>query len=127
MEDKATDIKMSSKESSPTSVPDVASETSRGSSVSSDLQREYEDILRYAIVTPRFEAALPNVYGKFEGETASKPNVNLSTIAEVSSNETSLSLDAASENDGKDYVKEFENSKHTPAKTITPTFRGREA
>ena len=91
MDGELTDTRISSTENSPTSVPETASETSRGSSVSSDLQREYEDILKYAIVTPRFDTTIPNVYQSPEGNMMPRPQNNLSTIVEVSSNETSSS------------------------------------
>uniref|UniRef100_A0A6J0UG90 Centrosomal protein POC5 n=1 Tax=Pogona vitticeps TaxID=103695 RepID=A0A6J0UG90_9SAUR len=45
---------MSSSEEKTTS-PVLPKDSDRGSSVSSDLQDEYEELLRYAIVTPKFE------------------------------------------------------------------------
>ena len=54
---------MATTESSDASSPPLLSETSHGSSVSSDFQKEYEDILKYALVTPRFEA-VPSAYVK---------------------------------------------------------------
>uniref|UniRef100_A0A8C8Z325 Centrosomal protein POC5 n=1 Tax=Prolemur simus TaxID=1328070 RepID=A0A8C8Z325_PROSS len=39
------------------SLPVVQNESDRGSSVSSDLQEEYEELLRYAIVTPNIESS----------------------------------------------------------------------
>ncbi|XP_015675634.1 centrosomal protein POC5 [Protobothrops mucrosquamatus] len=45
---------MSSSEEKSTS-PILPKDSDRGSSVSSDLQDEYEELLRYAVVTPRFE------------------------------------------------------------------------
>ncbi|XP_045053837.1 centrosomal protein POC5 isoform X2 [Desmodus rotundus] len=38
------------------SLPGTQSDSNRGSSVSSDLQEEYEELLRYAIVTPNIES-----------------------------------------------------------------------
>ncbi|KAM4616265.1 centrosomal protein POC5 [Polymixia lowei] len=46
---------MSSDEEETTS-PALAMDSDRGSSVSSELQDEYEELLRYAVVTPKFEA-----------------------------------------------------------------------
>ena len=40
------------------SSPETRSE-SRGSSVSTGLREEYEDLLRYAVVTPKIESLLP--------------------------------------------------------------------
>ncbi|XP_030274326.1 centrosomal protein POC5 isoform X1 [Sparus aurata] len=45
---------MSSDEEEPTS-PVLPRDSDRGSSVSSELQDEYEELLRYAVVTPKFE------------------------------------------------------------------------
>ncbi|KAM7391771.1 hypothetical protein PAMP_022430 [Pampus punctatissimus] len=45
---------MSSDEEEPTS-PVLPKDSDRGSSVSSELQDEYEELLRYAVVTPKFE------------------------------------------------------------------------
>ncbi|KAM9360085.1 centrosomal protein POC5 [Symphorus nematophorus] len=45
---------MSSDEEEPTS-PVLPKDSDRGSSVSSDLQDEYEELLRYAVVTPKLE------------------------------------------------------------------------
>jgi len=92
---------ISSKESSPASVPGTASETSRGSSVSSDLQREYEDILKYAIVTPRFDTAIPSIYQREDGDIGRREQHNLSTIAEVSSTEASASRPGTAEDTGE--------------------------
>ncbi|XP_047586203.1 centrosomal protein POC5 isoform X4 [Lutra lutra] len=39
------------------SLPVIQNDSERGSSVSSDLQEEYEELLRYAIVTPNIESA----------------------------------------------------------------------
>ena len=43
------------------SVPHISDMDSPGSSVSSSLQREYEELLKYAVVTPRIQVC-PNVY-----------------------------------------------------------------
>ncbi|OXB80908.1 UNVERIFIED_CONTAM: hypothetical protein H355_016925 [Colinus virginianus] len=49
---------MSSDEEKSTS-PILPKDSVRGSSVSSDLQDEYEELLRYTVVTPRFELCTP--------------------------------------------------------------------
>ncbi|XP_004544507.3 centrosomal protein POC5 isoform X1 [Maylandia zebra] len=46
---------MSSDEEEPTS-PVLPKDSDRGSSVSSELQDEYEELLRYAVITPKFDA-----------------------------------------------------------------------
>ena len=53
----------SSESNASTASPGIESNTSRGSSVSSDFQREYEDLLKYAVVTPRFEIG-PDAYSQ---------------------------------------------------------------
>ncbi|XDV20321.1 hypothetical protein PO909_025670 [Leuciscus waleckii] len=40
--------------------PDLPRDSDRGSSVSSVLQDEYEELLRYAVVTPKYELSLPS-------------------------------------------------------------------
>lgn len=97
MDEGLTGMNVASRESSPATTPHAASDTSRGSSVSSDLQREYEDILRYAIVTPKFDTALPNVYQSNIDGTESKRLSTLSTIAEVSMPDRSRSKCETSE------------------------------
>ena len=125
-----TDAKISSNESSPTSVPEAASETSRGSSVSSDLQREYEDILKYAIVTPRFNTEVQNIYQQVEGKMLPRPHKNLSTISEVSSTEASFSNQELTEGDDNNTEVSNEHSdeafKNTPVKEMMiPISKGK--
>lgn len=43
------------------SVPHISDMDSPGSSVSSSLQREYEELLKYAVVTPKIQV-VPSVY-----------------------------------------------------------------
>ncbi|XP_062873696.1 centrosomal protein POC5 [Trichomycterus rosablanca] len=50
---------MSSDEAVLTS-PVLPKDSDRGSSVSSELQDEYEELLRYAVVTPRYEPSIPS-------------------------------------------------------------------
>ena len=97
MDGEPTEAMISSKDSSPASAPGTTSETSRGSSVSSDLQREYEDILKYAIVTPRFDTAMPNIFRREDGDIGRREQHILSTIAEVSSTEASASRPGTAE------------------------------
>ncbi|KAL7839653.1 hypothetical protein SRHO_G00263110 [Serrasalmus rhombeus] len=51
--------KMSSDEGELNS-PDLPRDSDRGSSVSSELQDEYEELLRFAVVTPKYEPNLPS-------------------------------------------------------------------
>lgn len=92
----------SSESNASSSLPEIESNTSRGSSVSSDFQREYEDLLKYAIVTPRFQIG-PDAYSQqketdMTTATAQKTGhntkaMNLSTIVELSSTEHNSSVD----------------------------------
>ncbi|XP_051529571.1 centrosomal protein POC5-like isoform X3 [Myxocyprinus asiaticus] len=41
--------------------PELPRDSDRGSSVSSELQDEYEELLRYAVVTPKYEPSLPSL------------------------------------------------------------------
>uniref|UniRef100_H2ZVS8 Centrosomal protein POC5 n=1 Tax=Latimeria chalumnae TaxID=7897 RepID=H2ZVS8_LATCH len=52
---------MSSEEEEGSTSPVLPKDSDRGSSVSSDLQDEYDELLRYAVVTPKFE---PSVLGQ---------------------------------------------------------------
>ncbi len=105
---------MSSPESNSTSLPDIPDDTSKGSSVSSDFQREYEEILKFAIVTPKFEIAR-NVYGHEKGPrqeinsnnrvVSGADGMHLSTIEEVGSaeiTETSIEGEQSSSVSSKD-------------------------
>ncbi|TKS78824.1 Centrosomal protein POC5 [Collichthys lucidus] len=69
---------MSSDEEEPTS-PVLPRDSDRGSSVSSDLQDEYEELLRYAVVTPKIETLtgahfprLSTSYLSAEGRTSQR-------------------------------------------------------
>ncbi|XP_051949956.1 centrosomal protein POC5 [Xyrauchen texanus] len=41
--------------------PELPRDSDRGSSVSSELQDEYEELLRYAVVTPKYDPSLPSL------------------------------------------------------------------
>ncbi|XP_014653198.1 PREDICTED: centrosomal protein POC5 [Ceratotherium simum simum] len=59
------------------SLPVVQNDSDRGSSVSSDLQEEYEELLRYAIVTPNVESSASQP-SHSKGEVV--PDVRIPTI-----------------------------------------------
>lgn len=50
-----------------------ASRESKGSSVSTGLREEYEDLLRYAVVTPNFDGRVKGVLKKPPNEGTSSP------------------------------------------------------
>jgi len=58
-----------------TSIPDINSETSRGSSVSVGFINEYEELLKYAIVAPRFNVPDENANKAEELELPMKASV----------------------------------------------------
>ncbi|XP_042637250.1 centrosomal protein POC5 [Orycteropus afer afer] len=59
------------------SPPVLPNDSDRGSSVSSDLQEEYEELLRYAVVTPNIESSTPQSSHP-KGEVV--PDVRIPTI-----------------------------------------------
>ena len=73
--------------SSDDSVPHISDMDSPGSSVSSSLQREYEELLKYAVVTPKIQVC-PNVY---EESIAVTGNVKTSSETNSSSGSSSSS------------------------------------
>ncbi|XP_016808611.2 centrosomal protein POC5 isoform X3 [Pan troglodytes] len=62
------------------SLPVVQNDSSRGSSVSSNLQEEYEELLRYAIVTPNIE---PSASQSSHPKGELVPDVRISTIHDI--------------------------------------------
>ena len=99
----------SSESNASTASPEIESNTSRGSSVSSDFQREYEDLLKYAVVTPKFEIG-PDAYSQqqqtditttdqcrpkatVQKKSQNAKAMNLSTIVELSLTENNSSFD----------------------------------
>ena len=65
--------------SSDDSAPHISDMDSPGSSVSSSLQREYEELLKYAVVTPKIQVC-PSVY-----EESATVKGNVATSAETNS------------------------------------------
>lgn len=62
------------------SLPVVQNDSSPGSSVSSNLQEEYEELLRYAIVTPNIE---PGASQSSHPKGELVPDVRISTIHDI--------------------------------------------
>ena len=73
--------------SSEDSVPHISDMDSPGSSVSSSMQREYEELLKYAVVTPKIQVC-PNVY---EQSISVKDDAIASTETNTSSGSSSSS------------------------------------
>ena len=73
------------------SAPHVSDMDSPGSSVSSSLQREYEELLKYAVVTPKIQVC-PNVYDQ---SVPTKDNDVTASTETDSSSATSTSSSAS--------------------------------
>ena len=76
------------------STPHVSDVDSPGSSVSSSLQREYEELLKYAVVTPKIQVRT-NVYDQ---SAPVKDSVNPSTISTETKSSVSSSSSSTSTN-----------------------------
>lgn len=74
------------------STPHISDVDSPGSSVSSSLQREYEELLKYAVVTPKIQVGT-SVY---EQSAAVKDAVNPSKISTETNSSTSSSSSSTS-------------------------------
>lgn len=72
------------------SVPHISDMDSPGSSVSSSLQREYEELLKYAIVTPKIQV-VPSVYE----QSIPMKNTAASTTSTSSGSSTSSTTSAS--------------------------------
>uniref|UniRef100_H2ZVS9 Centrosomal protein POC5 n=1 Tax=Latimeria chalumnae TaxID=7897 RepID=H2ZVS9_LATCH len=91
---------MSSEEEEGSTSPVLPKDSDRGSSVSSDLQDEYDELLRYAVVTPKFE---PSVLGQSQhssqppadGRVSSSTDDDLSQHSAVLLQSSQLLTDAS--------------------------------
>lgn len=75
------------------SVPHISDMDSPGSSVSSSLQREYEELLKYAVVTPKIQV-VPSVYEQgipVKDATASETSTSGSSTSSTTSASTKSS------------------------------------
>ena len=93
--------------SSDDSVPHISDMDSPGSSVSSALQREYEELLKYAVVTPKIQLC-PTAY---EQSVATKDDVTASTETDSNSSSSTSSSTSVSTRSSKS-----EEVSHTAAK-----------
>ena len=92
------------------SVPQISDMDSPGSSVSSSLQREYEELLKYAVVTPKIKLA-SSIYGQsvpVKDTAASETSVSgsSSTSSNTSSTKSSESTEE-SHSHAKEDVKQL--------------------
>ncbi|KAG8524611.1 Centrosomal protein POC5 [Galemys pyrenaicus] len=67
-------------------LPVVQNDSDQGSTVSSNLQVEYEELLRYAIVTPNIESSAPQ---KSHSKGEALPDVRLPTVIDIHHNQGS--------------------------------------
>ena len=98
-------VKMASSDND--SVPHISDMDSPGSSVSSALQREYEELLKYAVVTPKIQVC-PTVY---EQSVTTKDDVTASTETDSNSSSSTSSSTSVSTRSSKS-----EEVSHTAAK-----------
>lgn len=111
-------VKMASSDND--SVPHISDMDSPGSSVSSALQREYEELLKYAVVTPKIQLC-PTIY---EQSVTTKDNVTASTETDSNSSSSTSSSTSVSTRSSKS-----EEVSHTAAKEVvkqlpnTPSLR----
>ena len=98
-------VKMASSDND--SVPHISDMDSPGSSVSSALQREYEELLKYAVVTPKIQVC-PTVY---EQSVTTKDDVTASTETDSNRSSSTSSSTSVSTRSSKS-----EEMSHTAAK-----------
>ena len=98
-------VKMASSDND--SVPHISDMDSPGSSVSSSLQRDYEELLKYAVVTPKIQVC-PTVY---EQSVTTKDDVTASTETDSNSSSSTSSSTSVSTRSSKS-----EEMSHTAAK-----------
>ena len=105
------------------SVPHISDMDSPGSSVSSSLQREYEELLKYAVVTPKIQLA-PSVYGQ------SIPLKDTAASETSGSSGSSTSSDTSASTKGSESTEEShshakEDVKQLPGTpSLKPSFQG---
>ena len=105
------------------SVPHISDMDSPGSSVSSSLQREYEELLKYAVVTPKIQL-VPSVYGQ------SIPLKDTAASETSGSSGSSTSSDTSASTKGSESTEEShshakEDVKQLPGTpSLKPSFQG---
>ena len=107
------------------SVPHISDMDSPGSSVSSSLQREYEELLKYAVVTPKIQLA-PSVYGQSIPlkDTAASETSDSSTSGSSTSSSTSAST-KGSESTEESHSHAKEDVKQLPGTpSLKASFQG---
>ena len=106
--------------SSEDSVPRISDMDSPGSSVSSSLQREYEELLKYAVVTPKIQVG-PSIYDQSVTvkDVAVPPTFSMETNASTGSSSSSLSTTSVTTQSAESDAAE-EKVKQLPS---TPSIR----
>jgi len=89
------------------SVPQISDMDSPGSSVSSSLQREYEELLKYAVVTPKIQLA-SSIYGQSVPvkDTAASETSTSANGTSTSSNSSASSKSSESTEEPHSHPKE---------------------
>lgn len=105
------------------SVPHISDMDSPGSSVSSSLQREYEELLKYAVVTPKIQV-VPSVYEQripLKDDTAS---IETSTSGSSTSSTTSASAQSSQPTDKSLSVDKEDVKKLPGTPSLKASFQG---
>ncbi|XP_006006662.1 centrosomal protein POC5 isoform X1 [Latimeria chalumnae] len=105
---------MSSEEEEGSTSPVLPKDSDRGSSVSSDLQDEYDELLRYAVVTPKFE---PSVLG--QSQHSSQPPADGRVSSSTDDDLSQHSAGAASEQEESQHESSFVRQLRTPGLATT--------
>ena len=79
------------------SLPDIGDHDSPGSSVSSSLQREYEELLKYAVVTPKVQVPESVIYttNSFLKKDESSESKSSSSLTTTNSTQSTYSEDVS--------------------------------
>ena len=96
---------MASDVDSDDSVPHISDMDSPGSSVSSSLQREYEELLKYAVVTPKIQV-VSSVYGQSIPVKDTAASETSASGSSTSSNTSASTKSSESTEESQSHAKE---------------------
>lgn len=105
------------------SVPHISDMDSPGSSVSSSLQREYEELLKYAVVTPKIQV-VPSVYEQRIPLKADTASIETSTSGSSTSSTTSASAQSSQPTDKSLSVDKEDVKKLPGTPSLKASFQG---
>lgn len=105
------------------SVPHISDMDSPGSSVSSSLQREYEELLKYAVVTPKIQV-VPSVYEQRIPLKADTASIETSTSGSSTSSTTSASAQSSQPTEESHSVDKEDVKKLPGTPSLKVSFQG---